>query len=54
MWNGLSEDGAEEDLNELAHQARLWIQHRTLGPHVREIVPLTAIGARDCKMHHDS
>lgn len=49
----LSEDGAEEALNELAHQARLWIQHRTLGPHVRKIVPLTAIGTRDCKMYHN-
>ena len=50
---GLSEDGAEEDLNDLAHQARLWIQHRTLGPHVREIVLLSAIGPCDCKMHHN-
>lgn len=53
VWKRLSEDGAEEALNELAHQARLWIQHRTLGPHVRKIVPLTAIGTRDCKMYHN-
>ena len=53
MWKRFSEDGAEEDLNELAHPARLWIQHRTLGPQVREIVPPAAIGACDCKMHHN-